>query len=396
MPLYPQNHPQIIAARGFVRRLALFYAALFIAIGIQLPFFPLWLAAKGLDARAIGLVLAAPMVVRVFAIPVATRQADRRRALRAAIVATSAAAAVGIIALGFVEGSMAILIVFSIVSIAFTPIMPLTDAYALRGLAQCGRAYGPVRLWGSAAFIAGSLGIGCIIDSIAPRNVIWLIAAAMIAAAAAAVALAPLASGTRAPAETEPSHRELLRTPGFVTIAIAAGLIQASHAVYYGFSTLDWKAAGLDGTTIGALWALGVIAEITLFAVSGRLPAALSPAALLLLGAVGAAVRWTAMALDPPALALPFLQCLHGLSFGATHLGAIGFLGRAAPPGLAATAQGYLAIVLGAVMALAMGLSGLLYGAFGGLAYGAMAAMAAAGGLFALAAYRLSRAAMPA
>ncbi|MEX1084100.1 MAG: MFS transporter, partial [Xanthobacteraceae bacterium] len=151
------HDPQKIAS-GFVRALALFYCALFVAIGIQLPFFPLWLEAKGLDAQMIGLVLAAPMVVRIFAIPVATRIADRRQALRGAIVAATVAAAAGNLAVGFADGGMAILIVFSLASVAFTPIMPLAEAYALRGLAHVGRAYGPVRLWGSAAFIVGSLG----------------------------------------------------------------------------------------------------------------------------------------------------------------------------------------------------------------------------------------------
>ena len=50
--------------------------------GIQLPFFPVWLKAKGLDPGMIGVVLAAPMVVRMIAIPVAARAADRRDALR--------------------------------------------------------------------------------------------------------------------------------------------------------------------------------------------------------------------------------------------------------------------------------------------------------------------------
>ncbi|MEX2035023.1 MAG: MFS transporter, partial [Xanthobacteraceae bacterium] len=90
------------------------------------------------------------------------------------------------------------------------------------------------------------------------------------------------------------------------------------------------------------------------------------------------------------AAALPILQCLHGLSFGATHLGAVLFVARTAPPGLSATAQGNLAVVLGAVMALSMGLSGLLYGAFGARAYAGMALMAAAGSLFAFRAWRAS------
>ena len=50
------------------------------------------------------------------------------------------------------------------------------------------------------------------------------------------------------------------------------------------------------------------------------------PVDLIGLGAIGATVRWTAMAFDPPAGILPLLQCLHGLSFGATHLGAMYFL----------------------------------------------------------------------
>jgi PPP family 3-phenylpropionic acid transporter len=94
------------------------------------------------------------------------------------------------------------------------------------------------------------------------------------------------------------------------------------------------------------------------------------------------------MALDPPILFLPALQCLHALSFAASHLGAIAFLNRVAPPGLAATAQGHYAIVAGLVMAAATAASGQLYAAFGIHGYAAMAVIAAAGGLLALQAHR--------
>ncbi len=129
--------------------------------------------------------------------------------------------------------------------------------------------------------------------------------------------------------------------------------------------------------TIGALWALGVLAEIVLFAVSARLP--LNPLALLFAGAAGAVLRWGAMAFDPPPALLLILQCLHALSFGATHLGALGAVARAAPAGLGASAQGYLAVVLGLVMAVAMGVSGALYARWGVHAYAAMAFLAALG-----------------
>ena len=45
--------------------------------------------------------------------------------------------------------------------------MPLAETYALKGLAARGRAYGPVRLWGSVAFILGTFVAGFAADTIA-------------------------------------------------------------------------------------------------------------------------------------------------------------------------------------------------------------------------------------
>jgi len=376
---------------GFAPRLAALYAAMFVMLGIQLPFFPVWLKAKGLDAQTIGAVLAIPMVVRVFAIPFAARAADRYEALRAAIVATSCASVIGYALTGMAEGATAILVTFSLASLAFTPVMPLTETYALRGLAARGRAYGPVRLWGSAAFIAGSFTAGLASDAMPARDLVWLIVAALLLNAVAAFALAPLSPPATPAAEAAQPRRSLLRDPVFIAVLAAASLIQASHAVYYGFSALEWRAAGLDGTTIAALWALGVVAEIVLFALSGRLPLPLTPLVLIMLGAGGAVLRWTAMAFDPPAALLPWLQLLHALSFGTTFFGSLNFVARRAPHGQSATAQGYLAVASGAVMAAVMGISGVLYAAFGNLAYAAMALVAVAGGVCAFVAYQLGR-----
>ena len=373
---------------SFALRLAIFYAALFAALGVQVPFLPLWLAAKGLDASTIGMVLSVPMLMRLLAIPLATRIADRHDALRAIIAIASALAMLGYGAMGLAQGALAVTIAFALASIFYTPLMPLADAYALRGLGALGRAYGPVRLWGSAAFIVGSFAGGLVLDVVPARDLIWLVAAALVITASAGCTLSPLAPRETSTAKPLRSARDLLRDPALLAAMAAASLIQASHAIYYGFSTLDWAAAGLDGSAIGALWALGVVAEIVLFAMSGRLPVA--PTTLILFGAAGAAVRWGAMAFDPPAVLLAPLQCLHGLSFGATHLGALGFIARTAPAEASATAQGYLAVALGLAMAAAMGVSGVLYARWGSFAYVTMALLAAAGGVFALAARRLT------
>ena len=203
--------------------------------------------------------------------------------------------------------------------------------------------------------------------------------------------MAPLSAAVAPASQAAPPRKPLLRDPAFIAVLAAASLIQASHAVYYGFSALQWRAAGLDGTAIAALWALGVIAEIVLFALQGRLPPFMSPQVLLIAGALGAALRWTAMAFNPPVALLPVLQLLHAASFGATHLGSLTFIARHAPAGQGATAQGHLAIALGVAMAAATGLSGWLYGAFGSRAYAAMALAAVAGGVCGYVAYRTHR-----
>src|SRR6185437_2774155 len=376
---------------GFAARLAALYAALFMTGGIQLPFFPVWLKAKGLDPAMIGVVLAAPMLARMLAIPVAARAADRHDALRGTILVASCLGVAGYGLLGLTEGAGAILIMYALTTLALTPVMPLAETYALKGLAARGRAYGPVRLWGSAAFILGTFIAGFATDTIPARYLIWLIVAGAALTVLAAFALEPMLASAPPSAKPAIPRRHLLRDPAFIAVVAASSLIQASHAVYYGFSALEWREAGLDGTAIAALWALGVLAEIVLFAVSGRLPPFFQPITLLMIGAAGGVLRWAAMALNPPDAVLPFLQLLHAASFGATHLGALGFVARHAPPGQSATAQGYLSIAQGVAMAAATGLSGWLYGAYGAHAYGAMALAAVAGGVCGYVAHRTHR-----
>jgi PPP family 3-phenylpropionic acid transporter len=373
-----------LSTGAFAIRLSIYYAALCLFFGVHMPFFPVWLDAKGLDARAIGMVLALPMVVRVLTVPFIAREADRRNAVQAAILTASFASVACYVLLAFADGTAAILTGFVLASIAFTPIMPLTEAYALQELHRRKRAYGPVRLWGSVSFIGATILAGILSDLIAPVQFIWVIVAMLAVNALGALVLPPAAP--HPPQEATPARAgALLRQPAFLALAAAAGLIQASHATYYGFSTLDWKSAGFGGVTIGVLWSIGVVVEIVLFALSGRFPPRLSPANLLLIGGLAGVLRWSAMAMSPPFWLLPPLQVLHALSYAATHLGTMGLISRIVPRRIGATAQSYLSIVLGLTMAGMTALAGTLYEAYGALSYAAMALAAGAGAAVALA-----------
>ncbi|MGB6999644.1 MAG: MFS transporter, partial [Pseudolabrys sp.] len=182
--------PELRKSLGFVPRLAAFYAALFILPGIAMPFFPVWLKAKDVDAKLIGILLAVPMVARMLAIPVITREADRRDAVRTVLLVASLATVAGYALVGLSSGVIAIFVTYALTSLFWTPLMPLAETYAFKGLMARKRAYGPVRLWGSFAFILGNFAAGFAADAIPARHLIWLMVAASALVALAAWALA--------------------------------------------------------------------------------------------------------------------------------------------------------------------------------------------------------------
>ena len=371
-------------ADPFALRLSVFYGAFFFYAGLSMPFMPAWLAARGLDTREIGIVLATPLVARVVVAPVSTRLADRFSVLHPALVAAAVASVAGFALVGLGTGFGAILATYALAATVAAPVLPLADAVALRGLKMQMRSYGSVRLWGSVTFIVANLGGGALLARLGAGEVIWAVVAALALTAAAALALGRLAPEAPEPAPEQRRDPSLWRSPAFVAVVLGASLIQASHAVLQGFATLQWSARGIGGTAIGALWALAVVIEVGLFAASGRIVPRVGASGMILLGGLGGVVRWTAMAFDPPAAMLPLLQGLHALTFGATHLGTMHFLAQAVPSGRGATAQGDFAAVQGIVFAAAMGAAGVLVAGYGTFAYLAMAVASAAGGLLAV------------
>jgi len=364
--------------RRFALRLALFYGTLFGLMGTHLPFFPVWLKAVGIDAWWIGIIIAVPSVTRFTILPFVTALAEKHQSLRGALMATACLTALGFAMVGTQHQPLAVFLAFAVTACVWTPMVPLTDAYALKGVTRYGLNYGPLRLWGSAAFVVGALGCGLLVDLIAASHLIWVIAFVACLGAIVSLGLAPLDVSGSAPLAHSPATA-LLREPGFLAVIAAAALIQGSHAAYYSFASITWQASGLGGLTIAGLWALGVIAEIVVFALSPRF--SLPPAMLMAIGAVSAVARWLITAQEPALAVLAVVQIAHGLTYGLTQVGTMGLLVRQVPGHFTARGQGYLAACSGIVMSVASMLSGSIYARHGQGAYYAMAAMALSGAI---------------
>jgi MFS transporter, PPP family, 3-phenylpropionic acid transporter len=365
-------------SRRFATRLALFYGTLFGLVGTQLPFFPVWLKAVGIDASWIGIITAVPSVTRFTTLPFVTGFAEKHQSVRGALVATALLSALGFLVVGTQHAPLLVFLAFAFTACLWTPMIPLTDAYALKGVARYGLNYGPLRLWGSAAFVVGALACGLLIDVIAAQHLIWVIVSVAGLGAIVSLGLQPLDHPKTAPAALHGTST-LLRDPGFLAIILAAALIQGSHAAYYTFASITWQGSGLGGLTIAGLWVVGVLAEIVVFALSPRFT--LSPAALVMIGGLSAVARWLITAQEPAVAVLAVVQLAHGLSYGLTQIGTMGLLVRHVPGHVMARGQGYLAACAGIVTSSASILSGAIYARHGQGVYYVMAAMALCGAL---------------
>ncbi|MGB8399812.1 MFS transporter [Bradyrhizobium sp.] len=376
------------ASKRFALGLALFYATMFGLVGTHLPFFTVWLKAVGIDSFWIGIITAVPSVTRFTVLPLVTSLAERRQSLRGAIVIATFVSALGFSMMGTQHQPALVLLAYVIVCCMWTPTVPMTDAYALRGVAHYGLDYGPLRLWGSAAFVAGALACGLLVDIIAAKNLIWVIASVAALGAFVSLGLQPL-DQPKAGATQQHGAGALLRDAGFLAIIVTSALIQSSHSAYYIFASIAWQQSGYGGLTIAGLWALGVLAEIVVFALSPRF--ALQPAVLVVIAAISAVARWVMTAQDPPIAILAVVQLAHGLTFGLTQVGTMGLMVRHVPGHVMARGQGYLAACSGIVAGSTAILSGMIYARYGQGIYYVMAAMAASGALVMwLARHRLS------
>ncbi len=372
----------------FALRLSAFYCALFLVYGVHLPYLPVWLDARGLSPSEIAIVTAAPFFVRLLVTPAVALVADARAAHRQIVIALACVAVVAGLALAGATSFWPILALATSFALCTSTIMPLTETIAMTGV-RAGKAdYGRMRLWGSLTFVLAGFAGGVAVDHVGAGAGVWLIEAGAVVTALTALLLpASAPGGALRAAEAEREVRQgysradvlaLVTAPAFLLFLTAAGAVQGAHATFYTFGALHWKAQGLSASWTGALWAIAVVAEVLVFAWSRELGKLVSPLGLILSGAIAALLRWAAMTADPPLAALIPLQALHGLTYGATHLGAMHFIAEAVPVRVAGTAQAlYATMASGVFMGATTLASGPLYAAWKGGAYAGPAFMAA-------------------
>lgn len=372
MSLPPLSPEQLVKPRHFELRISLIFATLFVPLGTHLPYFPLWLQAKGFHAEQIAVILAAPMFLRVVTTPLLTALADRARD-RADVYVALVASALLLSAGYFLTPTYAMVLAVSLaLTIVWTPHSPIADSLALSGVRRFGSNYTGMRKWGSISYLFANVAGGFILSATGPGAVPVIIFVSLAAALAAGL-LAPRLGRPRrssplSATDIQQSAPKLLN-PYFLYFSIGVGVITASHAFLYGFVSIYWKSIGIGDSVVGLLWAWGVVSEVCMFMMFTRFFGAFSVVTIMMMAGVGAVVRWITFPLVWP-LGLGVagffgVQTLHSVSVALVLIGLQKMIGETISEERTGAAQGIAYFSNGFFMAVVTLASGPLYDRFG-------------------------------
>lgn len=207
-------------------------------------------------------------------------------------------------------------------------ILPQFEAATLHHISQYPRCYSQIRLWGSVGFIAAVLGVGSLLDY-QPAAGIPPIVLVLLACNWVVALFVPEIRQHSTDVALGMGLAKRVDKPEVLAFLLVCLLLQAAHAPYYVFYSLYLKQHGYTTALTGGLWALGVVAEIMLFMVMGRLLSYLSLRNILLCSIFLGILRWLLLACYADHLAcLALAQLLHAATFGGVHVATIHLVQR--------------------------------------------------------------------
>jgi PPP family 3-phenylpropionic acid transporter len=253
--------------------------------------------------------------------------------------------------------------------------LPLMEATTLDHLGGRTGDYGRIRLWGSVGFVAAVVGVGWILDRVEIRILLWVVAGTLVGILACVRGVPEVRHDPAGARESDIVR--VLRRPEVVALIAASMLMALAHGPYYTFFSIHLVAQGYSKTAVGWLWAIGVLAEIAVFAALPWFYRVFSAQTLLVASFALTVVRFLLIAWASHISALLLVaQVLHAASFGVFHSAALASVHRLFEGGSRARGQALYS-------SLSFGLGGTLGGLGSGVAWehwGAAATFSAAAG----------------
>lgn len=306
---------------------ALFLFCYYAHAGTWSTYATLYFADKGMTVAQIGVLMSMIQVLRIVGPNVWGYVADHydRRVL--VLRVAGFAALVGFS--GFFFGSTFghFMLAMVILNLFTSGQAPICEALMLSEMKGDLTYYGRIRMWGSIGFIVSVTLASLALEHYGIITLPWVAAALLVATIAAAFRLRDVPR--RAHKEAPPALLSLLRRREVIAFFASTALMVAAHTSLYTFYSLYLERSGYSKTVIGAMWSLGVLAEVLLFYFQAPLFRRWGAMRMMYLALCVAAARFLMIGFGSHILWLLIAaQLMHALTFALHHSSSVMALQR--------------------------------------------------------------------
>lgn len=310
--------------------LGLTYFLYFGHVGVIVPYLGVFLDGRGFTSQQIGELFAIGTLARILGPNLWSYLADKvgKGLLMLRVGALLTCLSSGLAYLGndywLITASLAGVMMFA------SAILPQIEVVTMDCVQGDPQRYSRLRMWGSMGFIVFTIVIGAILDVTSSEMVLYGTTAILLAVFFSTLAIRSVHHDVHLSTVTDSSNewRKALSLP-FICFIVSAGLLQMSMGPFYGFFALYSAELGYTGTQTGIFLALGVVAEIGIFLVAGKLIQRFGIKWLIIISMWLTSIRWLMLAYTPDTWWLLSLsQLLHAFSFGVTHAASVSFIHR--------------------------------------------------------------------
>ncbi|GJJ02086.1 MFS transporter [Duganella rhizosphaerae] len=297
---------------------ALFLFCYYAHAGTWTTYATLFFADKGMTVAQIGVLMSMTQVLRIVGPNVWGYVADHydRRVL--VLRMAGFAALVGFSGFFFGSTFSHFMLAMIVLNLFTSGQAPICEALMLSEMRGDLTFYGRIRMWGSIGFIVSVTLASYALEHYGIVALPWVAAALLVLTIGAAFRLQDVPR--RVHKVAPPPLMSLLRRREVIAFFASTALMVAAHTSLYTFYSLYLERAGYSKTVIGAMWSLGVLAEVLLFYFQAPLFKRWGAKVMMYVTLAAALVRFLMIGFGPQVLWLLIVaQVLHAATFALHH-----------------------------------------------------------------------------
>ncbi|MGZ8292267.1 MAG: MFS transporter [Telluria sp.] len=301
---------------------SLFLFALYAHAGTFITYVSLFFAARGMTAPQIGVLVSLVQVMRIFGPNLWGWVADHTQQRVMVLRLTALCACLAFIGIFFGHTFAWFFVVMVVLNLFNSALTPMSEALMLSEMKGDLSYYGRIRLWGSIGFIVAVMIASYGLEWLGVEAFPWITGAMLLCVLAASFRISE--APRTVSAQPAPPLGPVLRQPEVIAFFASTALAVAAHTSLYVFYSLYLQRLGYSKPVTGAMWSLGVTAEVVFFYFQATVFRRFNPRSIILAAFGIAALRFMMIGAGAGSLAvLVAAQLLHAASFAAHHSASI-------------------------------------------------------------------------